>query len=384
MAAAAGKKSRRDIARTARDIEQEHVAARRKFIHECAFPDPMNAERHQVIHKVVARRDRGKHALHHRRLVRRRNTAKAELTRGVVDHVVWSLHGGDDSLRRVRLLESQVMPELPEVETVCRGLKPDLEGRVLTSVTPRRLDLRFPLPADFADRLVGRSVIGIQRRAKFILVRLDDASSLVIHLGMSGRLVVHNTAPPPAGPHDHVDFVTDAGATVRFNDVRRFGFMDLIKDDDLSRHPMFAKLGPEPLSCDFSAEILGASLAGRRTPIKSALLDQHVVAGLGNIYACEALFRANISPKRNAQTVPGKRAERLVDAIRAVLSEAIAAGGSSLRDYVQASGELGYFQHQFNAYDQEGKLCVKLGCDGSIRRISQGGRSTFYCPKHQR
>ena len=302
----------------------------------------------------------------------------------VADHVVWSLHGGDDSLRSERLLESRVMPELPEVETVCRGLKPKLEGRALTRVTQRRADLRFPLPENFVERLTGRSVIGVQRRAKFILIRLDDASSLVIHLGMSGRLVIHDSAPPPPGPHDHVDLVTDAGATVRFNDVRRFGFMDLIKDDELSQHPHFAKLGPEPLSADFSAETLSASLAGRRTPIKSALLDQHVVAGLGNIYACEALFRASISPKRNAHTIPGKRAERLVAAIRDVLTDAIAAGGSSLRDYVQTTGELGYFQHAFSAYDQEGKRCVKPGCDGSIRRIAQGGRSTYYCPQHQR
>ncbi len=276
------------------------------------------------------------------------------------------------------------MPELPEVETVCRGLRPKLEGRVLTHVIQRRPDLRFPLPTGFADRLTSRRIVNVQRRAKFILVHLDGASSLIIHLGMSGRLIIHDSEPPPPGRHDHVDLVTDAGATVRFNDVRRFGFMDLIKDDEFSQHPMFMKLGPEPLSNNFNAEILGASLAGCRTPIKSALLDQHVVAGLGNIYACEALFRAGISPKRIARTVPGRRAERLVAAIRDVLTDAIAAGGSSLRDYVQASGELGYFQREFSAYDREGELCTKPDCDGLIRRIAQAGRSTFYCPRHQR
>ena len=302
----------------------------------------------------------------------------------VVSHIVWSLHDGNDNLRRSPLLESQAMPELPEVETVCRGLEPELTGRLLTAVTLRRPNLRYPLPDGFADKLIRRRVIAVRRRAKFILVQLDNETSLVIHLGMSGRMVIHTDKPPPPGPHDHVDMVTDTAVTIRYNDVRRFGFMDLVSDDDMSQHPMFAKLGPEPLGNGFNAEILSEALAGRRTPIKAALLDQHVVAGLGNIYACESLFRASISPKRNAYTIAGKRADRLVTAIRAVLADAIAAGGSSLRDYVQASGELGYFQHKFQAYDQEGRPCGMPGCKGTVRRISQSGRSTFYCPGHQR
>lgn len=276
------------------------------------------------------------------------------------------------------------MPELPEVETICCGLRPVLTGRVLVHVTQRRSDLRFPLPSGFERRLTGRRILDVQRRAKFILVRLDNEISLIIHLGMSGRLVIHGANPPAAGPHDHIDFKTDAGATIRFNDVRRFGFMDLVKDKGLLLYPMLAKLGPEPLGNHFNALTLGASIAGRRTSIKSALLDQKIVAGLGNIYVCEVLFRAGVSPKRSAYTVPGTRAERLVMSIRAVLTEAITAGGSSLRDYVQSSGELGYFQHKFRAYDREGNPCVILGCDGSIKRIQQAGRSTFYCPGHQR
>jgi formamidopyrimidine-DNA glycosylase len=303
----------------------------------------------------------------------------------IVSHIVWSLHDGYDNLRRSPLLESQVMPELPEVETVCRGLEPELTGRMLTGVTLRRSNLRYPLPDGFVAKLTSRRVIAVRRRAKFILVQLDNEITLVIHLGMSGRLVIHTESPPPPpGPHDHVDVVTDTGVTIRYNDVRRFGFMDLISDADMSQHPMFAKLGPEPLGNGFNAEMLCETLAGRRTSIKAALLDQHVVAGLGNIYVCESLFRASISPKRNAYTIAGRRAERLVTAIRAVLKDAIAAGGSSLRDYVQASGELGYFQHKFQAYDQEGKPCVMPGCKGTVRRISQSGRSTFYCPGHQR
>ena len=276
------------------------------------------------------------------------------------------------------------MPELPEVETICRGLKPVLTDRVLVNVTQRRSDLRFPLPSGFADRLTGRRVLEIQRRAKFMLFRLEDKISLLIHLGMSGRLVIYTATPPIPGPHDHVDFVTDAGTTIRFNDVRRFGFMDLVKDKELSYYPMIAKLGPEPLSNHFNAVSLSSSITGRRTSIKSILLDQKIVAGLGNIYVCEALFRAGVSPKRSAHTIPGIRAERIVASIRAVLTDAIAAGGSSLRDYVQSSGELGYFQNKFVAYNREDNRFTISGCDGSIRRIRQAGRSTYYCPAHQR
>ena len=284
------------------------------------------------------------------------------------------------------------MPELPEVETVCRGLRPKLEGRVLTSVTQRRPDLRFPIPANFTERLRGRRVTAIDRRAKYILARLDDGTVMIAHLGMSGRLTLHQGAPPPAGPHDHVEFATDGGWTVRFCDPRRFGFVDLTTETALGEHRMLRDLGPEPLSDVFSPKYLDAVLAGRRTPIKAALLDQKVVAGLGNIYACEALFRAAISPRRSAHTVPGQRAGRLVDTVKQVLGEAIASGGSSLRDYVQTDGELGYFQHRWQVYGREGEPCQYVPgpggpnrpCDGVIRRIAQSGRSTFYCGKHQR
>jgi len=276
------------------------------------------------------------------------------------------------------------MPELPEVETVRRGLQPALEGRVLTRVVQRRADLRFALPERMAERLTGRRVTHIGRRAKYILVELDNGEVLIIHLGMSGRMTIHQGAPAAAGPHDHVDLVTDGDVTVRFNDTRRFGMMDLVAADSLVAYPMLAGLGPEPLGNEFNDASLSAALAGRRTPIKAALLDQRVVAGLGNIYVCEALWRSGISPRRSAHTIPGVRAARLVPAIREVLEAAIAAGGSSLRDYVQADGELGYFQHAWRAYGREGECCGHGDCAGIIRRIVQSGRSTFYCALHQR
>lgn len=276
------------------------------------------------------------------------------------------------------------MPELPEVETVRRGLQPALEGRVLAEVIQRRPDLRFPLPDRMAERLRGRTVRHVGRRAKYILVELDDGNVLIVHLGMSGRMTIHPGDVPAAGRHDHVEFVTDAGVTVRFNDARRFGMMDFAPDGDPTAHPLLASLGPEPLGNEFSAAALGAALAGRRTPIKTALLDQRVVAGLGNIYVCEALHRAGISPRRSAHTIPGVRAERLAPAIRDVLEAAIAAGGSSLRDYVQADGELGYFQHAWQAYGREGESCPAEGCKGTIGRIVQAGRSTFFCAVHQK
>jgi formamidopyrimidine-DNA glycosylase len=283
------------------------------------------------------------------------------------------------------------MPELPEVETVCRGL-PKLEGHVLTSVVQRRPDLRFPIPPGFVERLQGRRVESLRRRAKFILATLDDGTVLIAHLGMSGRMTLHEGAPPPPGPHDHVEFATDGGWTIRFCDPRRFGLVDLTTTREIDRHPMLRNLGPEPLSEAFSADYLDAALAGRHTPIKAALLDQKVVAGLGNIYVCEALFRAGVSPRRSARTVPGQRTRKLVPIIQAVLEDAIAAGGSSLRDYVQTSGELGYFQHRWQVYGREGEPCgygaapggPNRACDGVIRRIAQGGRSTFYCGRHQR
>jgi formamidopyrimidine-DNA glycosylase len=277
------------------------------------------------------------------------------------------------------------MPELPEVETVCRGLRKPLEGRVLARVVQRRPDLRFPIPEGFPARLTGRTVTRIDRRAKYILIALDDDAVLIVHLGMSGRMTIHDAADaPPPGPHDHVEFETDRGVIIRYCDPRRFGMMDLTTADALDCHRMLRHLGPEPLGNAFNAESLGRSLAGKRTPIKAALLDQRVVAGLGNIYICEALHRAGISPRRGAYTVPGKRAERLTREIRAVLREAIDAGGSSLRDYVQASGDLGYFQHSWRVYGREGEPCRRAGCPGTVRRIVQSGRSTFYCATHQR
>jgi formamidopyrimidine-DNA glycosylase len=276
------------------------------------------------------------------------------------------------------------MPELPEVETVCRGLRPKLEGQKLERVIQRREDLRFPLPKDFAARLTGLAIERIERRAKYMLLHLDNGWTLLVHLGMSGRMTMIDGEPPTAGKHDHIEFTTEAGTTVRYNDARRFGFMDLIETDRLKVNPMLRNLGPEPLSNAFNDAALSEALQGRRLPIKAALLDQKIVAGLGNIYVCEALFQAAISPRRSAHTIPGRRAERLVPAIRDVLTAAIAAGGSSLRDYVQADGELGYFQHNWRAYGREGEICGEDGCGGVISRIVQSGRSTFYCGKHQR
>ncbi len=277
------------------------------------------------------------------------------------------------------------MPELPEVETVCRGLRKPLEGRAFVRVTQRRPDLRFPIPERFSIRLTGRTVMRVDRRAKFILMTLDDETVLIAHLGMSGRMTILDAdGAPPHGPHDHIEFETDQGAIVRYCDPRRFGMMDLTTTAALGSHRMLKMLGPEPLGNAFNAEVLGDALEGKRTPIKAALLDQRNVAGLGNIYVCEALHRAGISPRRSARTIPGKRAERLVREIRAVLREAIEAGGSSLRDYVQASGDLGYFQHNWRVYGREGEPCRRDGCSGTVRRIVQGGRSTFYCATHQR
>jgi formamidopyrimidine-DNA glycosylase len=282
-----------------------------------------------------------------------------------------------------------ILPELPEVETVVRGLRPHLEGRRLVRVLQRRPDLRFPLPKNFAARLQGRRVLGIDRRAKYILMRLDGEETLLCHLGMSGRMVLgRNDDGAPLETHDHVVFETDAGDVIRFNDARRFGMMDLVASDDLASHKLLCNLGPEPLGNRFDGKSLAASLKGRRTPIKAALLDQKVVAGLGNIYACEALFFAGLSPRRQAYTVQGGRAERLAWAVRDVLLRAIDAGGSSLRDFVQADGELGYFQHHWAVYGREGDACPGCDCDhrkpGGVRRLVQSGRSTFYCPTRQR
>ena len=283
------------------------------------------------------------------------------------------------------------MPELPEVETVRQGLLPVLEGRRLKRVIARRGDLRFPLPVKFAERLTGRRVETLTRRAKYILAHLDGDEILIMHLGMSGRFSIEGAtvgsfvhATPEAGKHDHIVFETDQGARVTFTDHRRFGMMDLFKASEETTYKHLAELGPEPLSGAFTAAALDEALAGKRTPIKAALLDQRVVAGLGNIYVCEALFRAGISPKREAATVVGERSRKLVPHVKAVLREAIKAGGSSLRDYKQTSGELGYFQKAFAVYDREEEPCLKRGCSGVVRRIVQSGRSTFFCATCQR
>ncbi len=283
------------------------------------------------------------------------------------------------------------MPELPEVETVRRGLAPAMEGRRILRADIRRPDLRWPFPANMAERLTGARVDRLRRRSKYILADLDTGESLLIHLGMSGRMTVSGDAPgvfvlAHAMPekHDHVVLDMDGDARVTFNDPRRFGAMDLIATDKAETHPLLSKLGPEPLGNDFHADHLAAALKGRKMPMKAALLDQRIVAGLGNIYVCEALNRAGISPARAAGKVGRPRLDRLVPIIRDVLAEAIEAGGSSLRDHRQATGELGYFQHTFRAYDREGQPCRTPDCTGTIRRIVQSGRSTYYCPTCQR
>ncbi len=279
------------------------------------------------------------------------------------------------------------MPELPEVETVMRGLQSRLEGRRIVSAVAHRPDLRWKLPIGLAQRLTGARVIGFRRRGKYILMRLDGGDSVLLHLGMSGRMVVTPVRPNQPTPHEHLVLETDDGWRVGFVDPRRFGSVDLVKTALEDKHRLLADIGPEPLEKGFTPASLSASLAGKRTPIKAALLDQKVVAGLGNIYVCEALFRARLSPLRSAYTVPGTRAARLVPAIQDTLREAIAAGGSSLRDYVQPDGELGYFQHAWKVYGREGEPCErcpgKPACQG-VRRITQSGRSTFYCPRSQR
>jgi formamidopyrimidine-DNA glycosylase len=277
------------------------------------------------------------------------------------------------------------MPELPEVETVCRGLAKMLVGHRIVRVEARRPDLRAPLPAGFVRRLQGQRVTSISRRAKYILVHLENGTVLLAHLGMSGRLVIANGGMP--GPHDHVIFETDDGTEIRFSDQRRFGLMTLTSEQAWPRHALIKELGPEPLDATFDGETLAAALAGKATTIKAALLDQSVVAGLGNIYVCESLYWADVSPRRLAGSCTGARAERLARAIRKVLTKAIAAGGSSLRDHVQPSGELGYFQHSWAVYGRGGEACPRcqaghVSC--RVRRIAQAGRSTFFCARWQR
>ncbi|KAA2213683.1 bifunctional DNA-formamidopyrimidine glycosylase/DNA-(apurinic or apyrimidinic site) lyase [Teichococcus oryzae] len=280
------------------------------------------------------------------------------------------------------------MPELPEVETVMRGLAGLLTGHTLTFAATNRDGMRWPFPPGLAERLTGARVEGFRRRGKYMLMRISGGDSVLIHLGMSGRMVSRpagaNT-PPPA--HEHLVLQTDDGQRVGFVDPRRFGSVDLVPTAAEDRHKLLAGMGPEPLEEGFTPGLLSESLFGKRTPVKAALLDQRVVAGLGNIYVAEALFRAGISPRRLAHTIPGARAARLVPAIKAVLEDAIAAGGSSLRDYVQADGELGHFQDRFQVYDREGTPCPLCpgppSCRG-VSRIVQSGRSTFFCARTQR
>jgi formamidopyrimidine-DNA glycosylase len=293
------------------------------------------------------------------------------------------------------------MPELPEVETVRRGLQPVMEGARIVKAEARRGDLRRPLPKDFVKRLEGRTVTGLGRRAKYLLADLSSGEVLMMHLGMSGSFRVTQergeTTPgefhhPRAEgrAHDHIVFHMSSGARIAFNDPRRFGLMLLVPRTELADHPLMKAIGPEPLGNAFDAAMLAAACRGKKTSLKAALSDQKVVAGLGNIYVCEALHRAHLSPKRQASTIatragaPTARAEVLVGAIKAVLQDAIKAGGSSLRDHRQTDGELGYFQHHFRVYDREGEPCVTPGCPGTVRRIVQTGRSTFYCPVCQK
>ncbi|MDG2242664.1 MAG: bifunctional DNA-formamidopyrimidine glycosylase/DNA-(apurinic or apyrimidinic site) lyase [Rhodospirillaceae bacterium] len=278
------------------------------------------------------------------------------------------------------------MPELPEVETTCRGLAVVLEGRRLSHVEVRRPNMRIPFPDGLADLMIGRAITRITRQAKYICMHLDDGQVALAHLGMSGRMAITQPTTEP-GKHDHVVLDTEDGTRVLFNDPRRFGLLTLTNEDDLENHKLLVRMGPDPLGNGFNAEVLSAALKRKGTTIKAALLDQSVVAGLGNIYVCEALFRARISPRRKASSVSGKRSGRLAPVIKDVLTEAIAAGGSTLRDYAQPSGELGYFKYSWNVYGREGEPC---SCDPDgkygivVKRIVQAGRSTFFCSRCQR
>jgi formamidopyrimidine-DNA glycosylase len=294
-----------------------------------------------------------------------------------------------------------IMPELPEVETICRGLAPIMVGSSFVEVRQNRRDLRFPFPPNFVVRLVGRQICAVSRRAKYILVDLNSNDILVMHLGMSGSFRIVTGQDPTSGSvarlerskntaHDHVAFELSNGCTIVYNDPRRFGFMQLIERQQVAEHPLFRDLGIEPLGNALDGAALAAAFANKKAPLKAAMLDQRLIAGLGNIYVCEALNRAQLSPRRAAGSIarrngaPTERAHRLASVIREVLNEAVEAGGSSLRDHQQIDGSLGYFQHAFRVYDREGEACLTLGCGGIIRRMVQSGRATFYCRTCQR
>lgn len=283
------------------------------------------------------------------------------------------------------------MPELPEVETVRRGLQPAMEGFVIEKADVRRPNLRWPFPENMAQRLTGATVTRLRRRSKYILADLSTGETLIIHLGMSGRMQISggptaefHHAHPVIQKHDHVLFEMSSGVQIAFNDARRFGAMDLAPTEMVEQHWLLEKLGPEPLGNTFNENYLADRIKSKKSPIKTVLLDQQVVAGLGNIYVCEVLHRASISPKRPAANLPRARVQSLVPIVREVLEEAIVAGGSSLQDHRQTNGELGYFQHNFRVYDRENKACKNPGCGGTIARIVQSGRSTFYCATCQR
>jgi formamidopyrimidine-DNA glycosylase len=289
------------------------------------------------------------------------------------------------------------MPELPEVETVRRGLVPVMQGARFISVEARRGDLRWPLPKDFVQRLEGRTVERLERRAKYLLADLSSGDVLIMHLGMSGSFRItrqrgsksfarYYHARVQHSLHDHVSFLMSSGALILFNDPRRFGMMKIVPRADLQQEPLLKNLGPEPLANEFDAGVLARLCKGKKTSLKAALSDQKIVAGLGNIYVCEALHRARLSPKRRASTIatrsgqPNERARTLLDAVKAVLRDAIEVGGSSLRNHRRTDGALGEFQHNFRVYDRAGMPCPTSGCDGTVRRIVQTGRSTFFCP----
>lgn len=276
------------------------------------------------------------------------------------------------------------MPELPEVETVMRGLMPVMQGHRIRAADIRRSGLRRPFPARFSARLTGAKIEAMRRRAKYILMGLDSGESLLVHLGMSGRVTIDETGALPPQKHDHVVLDMENGVRILFNDPRRFGALDLLDNRHIENHRLLASLGPEPLGNRFNASYFGACLAKRKTPIKSALLNQKFVAGLGNIYVCEALWRTGIAPQTPSAALTPLQISSLVGHIRDVLQEAIQSGGSSLKDYRQANGELGYFQHRFKAYGRENEPCLKPGCTGKIERITQAGRSSFYCPDCQK